>query len=246
VSASQRLRLLAIVLLGLAGGAPRAAATPAARPATPAPTADASVLYNAGTAALERGEPGPAVAFLLAAERLDARAADVRRNLAEARARAAAARGAEEPGESPAPLPLAPREAWWLSCALLGAGALLASAPRVVGGGGRRVVRALSVSGHAALAGGILLAAWLALRAREEAVHPEAVVLAPTLPVGPAPDERPRPPYLLGAGEVVRLGRTRGGLIEIRVSGTAIGWADRSGVWRVIDAARYTSRFSGS
>jgi hypothetical protein len=60
------------------------------------------------------------------------------------------------------------------------------------------------------------------------------------LELGPAPDERPLPPYLLGAGDEVRLGPTRGDLVQVRVSGNAIGWAKRSGLWRVADAPRYT------
>jgi len=195
-------------------------------------TADASALYNAGTGALDRGDLGRAVAFLRAAERVEPRAADIRRNLVEARARAAAARGAESPG-APAAIRLSAAEAWWFAAGLLLLGAALRSVPR---GGG-----IVALARRALLVAGLLLLAWLSLRAREEATYPEAVVVAPSLPAGPARDERSRPPYLLEAGEEVRLGRTRGALVEIRVAGTPIGWAERSGVWRVADAPGYTA-----
>ncbi|HEY7728791.1 MAG TPA: hypothetical protein VID50_10100 [Candidatus Eisenbacteria bacterium] len=210
-------------------------ARPGAAAGDPVRAADASVLYNAGTRALERDELGEAVAFLRAAERVDPRAADVRRNLREARVRAAAARGADPPSGA-AGAPISAPEGWWLASGLLVLGAILASAaPR----GGTGILRR---AGQATLLGGILLFAWLSLRAREEWRYPSAVVVAPSLPAGPAPDERPRPPYLLGVGEEVRLGRMRGALVEIRVGGSVIGWAARSGVWRVADAARYTPR----
>ena len=234
---------------GPAGGALAAGGTPPSTSrAASHPPADASALYNAGTVALGRNDAGPAVAFLLAARRLDPRAADIRRNLSIAETRAAFARGADASAAGSVPPPVSAREAWWLSAVLLAAGALLASwwrlgrAPRAAPH--RR--RAMFVAGHTALAAGLALAALLALQTREEAAHPEAVVVVPSLAAGPAPDERPRPPYLLGAGEIVRLGRVRGALVELRVSGTPIGWAERAGVWRVGDAARYTAGFGGS
>jgi hypothetical protein len=85
----------------------------------------------------------------------------------------------------------------------------------------------------------------LFLGAREEARHPQAVVVAPVLDVVPAPDDRPVSPYLLAAGEEVRLGAARGDLVEVRVSGNTIGWVPRSGLWRVDEAPRYTAS-SGS
>lgn len=218
--------------------------------APPARAVDASALYNAGTASLDRGDLGGAIALLRAAERLDPRAPDLRRNLAEARARAAVARGAQPPRAPPA-FRLSTREAWWLAALLLWLGATLAAVARrakrrdgrdadSLDAVTRRAPRPLSVSGHALLLAGLLLLSWLVFRARDDSLHPEAVVVAPSLPAGPAPDERPRAPYLLSAGEEVRLGRTRGALVEVRVAGTAIGWAERSGVWRVTDAPRYT------
>ena len=46
--------------------------------------ASATMLYNAGTVALERGALGPSVTFLLAASRIEPRASDIRANLASA------------------------------------------------------------------------------------------------------------------------------------------------------------------
>ena len=209
---------------------------------------DGAALYNAGTDALQRGDLGPAVAFLRAAERIDPRAADLRHNLAEARARAAAGRaGGETSPLAPAgALPLTTPEESWITAALLALGAVLgiwellfrnAAVPSL-----KRRRRAISMAAGGLVAGGALLAALLVARAREEALHPGAVVVVPVLEAGPAPDERPRPPYLLGAGEEIRLGRERGALVEIMTGGSPIGWAQRSGVWRVADAARYTPR----
>jgi len=240
-----------IALLALWHPAAAAATSPAPPPAAAAPApgtsrADAAALYNAGTAALDRGDLGPAVAFLLAAERIDPRAADLRRNLAEARARAAVSRGAEEPSGPTAWIPVTPAEAWWLAAALLAAGALLAALVHLRPGPATRFPRWLRAAAHLSAVAGLILALALTLRAREESIHPLAVVVVTSLPAGPAPDERPRPPYLLGAGETVRLGRARGALVEILVSGTAIGWAERAGVWRVADAPRYTAGLPGS
>ncbi|MBI4364240.1 MAG: hypothetical protein HY568_02320, partial [Candidatus Latescibacteria bacterium] len=164
---------------------------------------------------------------------------DIRMNLAAALAAAAEALGSSE-RDRPSPhsaFALSAPEAWWLSAALIAFGAIagVAAAFRPSG-------RALARVGMIATACGVLLWGGLLLRAREEAWHPQAVVVVPLLSVGPAPDERPRPPYLLGAGEQVRLGRIRGDLVEIRVGGNAVGWAQRSGLWRVTDAARYTSK----
>ncbi|HZE19402.1 MAG TPA: hypothetical protein VE402_04700 [Candidatus Angelobacter sp.] len=201
--------------------------------------ADAAALYNAGTDALSRGDTGRAVAFLLAAQRIDPRARDIRVNLAIARARAEDVQGTGE-HQRASPLPgivLSPAEAWWTAALLALAGALMGGLAAL-----RQTGRGLFVSGTVALTLGVLVWGCLLLRAREERRHPEAVVVVPVLEVGPAPDEQPRSPYLLGAGEEVRLGRTRGDLVEIRVSGNTIGWARRSALWRVADAARYTPR----
>lgn len=236
-------RVLGLAIAAVAASAPLVAAggagptAPVRAEARTDSRADAAALYNAGTDALSRGDTGRAVAFLLAAQRIDPRARDIRANLAIARARAEDVQGAGEHGRvSPPPgIVVSPEEAWWVAASLALAGALIGGL--VVLRQGRR---GLFVSGTAALALGVLLWGWLLLRAREERRHPEAVVVVPVLEVGPAPDEQPRSPYLLGGGEEVRLGRTRGDLVEIRVSGNAIGWARRSGLWRVADAARYT------
>jgi hypothetical protein len=209
---------------------------------------DGAELYDAGTAALQRGDLGAAVAFLRAAERVDPRAADLRHNLTEARARAAAGRaGGEAPPPTPGgSLPLTAAEESWIAAALLVLGALLGSwellfeDPGSAFGNRRR--RAIPIAAAGLVAGGALLAIFLIARARQEAVHPQAIVVVPVLEVGPAPDERPRPPYLLGGGEEIRVGRVRGALVEILAGGNSIGWAQRSGVWRVADAARYTPR----
>jgi len=201
--------------------------------------ADASALYNQGTDALVRGDLGAAVAFLHAAQRIEPRAGDIRVNLAIARSRAAEMHGnsGDDDGVEPeSMLALSAAESWWLVAILVGLGSGAGAAGTL-----RRPARAWLWGGRLLLVGGLLL--WVAclLRAREEGRHPEAVVVVPVLSVGPAPDERPRQPYILGAGEEVRLGRERSGLVEVRIGGNEVGWARRSGLWRVGDVAGYTS-----
>ncbi len=229
----------AIVLLcGLmVSAAPRAGARTPSRE----PQADASALYNRGTDALVRGDLGAAVTFLGAAYRIDPRARDIRVNLAIARARAAEMHG--DPGDdervaTASMLALSAAEAWWLAAILIGLGGAAGAAATL-----RRPARAWKWGGRMALVAGLLIWGACFLRAREEARRPEAVVVVPVLSVGPAPDEQPRPAYILGAGEEVRLGRERSGLVEIRIGGNAVGWARPSGLWRVGDAAGYTSMF---
>jgi hypothetical protein len=179
------------------------------------------------------------VAFLAAAYRIDPRARDIRTNLAIARGRVREAQGSA-PGEGariPSALRLSPAESWNVSAALVALGALLlwlfAYRPQA---------RPILVAGVASFSVGALLWILLMVRAGEEHRHPQAVVVAPVLSVLPAPEERPLSPYLLGAGEEVRLGHARGDLVEIRVGGNSIGWSPREGLWRVADAARYTAQ----
>jgi hypothetical protein len=228
-----------LVLVSLLHGA-IVQATPATAPGSAGPKAriDAAALYNAGTDALSRGDLGPAVAFLLAAHRIDPRARDIRTNLGIARARVEDIQGSGAPERirPSSALALSPAESWLLAAVIAAAGALIGWMA-VLRLGSRRLL----VAGSATFAAGALLWCLLLLRAREEARHPEAVVVSAVLEVGPSPDERPRTPFLLGAGEEVRLGHSRGNLVEVRVSGNSIGWAPRSGLWRVADAPRYTA-----
>ena len=209
---------------------------------SPVHGADATTLYNAGTTALTHDALGPAVTFLLAAARLEPRASDIQANLNRALIEAARAAGEDVGAVHPdagSALSLSPVESWWLAALLLAVGAVivvLGCVSRAAAAGPMdRIRRSFSL--------GFALSAWLHVRAWEETAHPEAVVVVPALSVERGPEEPSRPPVLLGAGERVRLGETRGGLIEIRIGSNRIGWAVREGVWRVSDAARYTSRF---
>lgn len=205
----------------------------------PAPRAD--VLYNAGTKALDRGDVGPAVAFFTAAARLEPRARDIQVNLAQATAAAARARGVDEAEDSELPpsLPLSTTELAWIGALLLLLGSAVGISARL-----GRVPRAASHAALVAIVAGTAVSAWLLARARDEAVHPEAVVVARQLAVERGPDEPSRAPVLLGAGERVRLGGRRAGQVEIRVAGTRIGWAPREGLWRVAETPRYTARYA--
>jgi hypothetical protein len=221
------------------------ARTAVASPAAPADTAvvakaSANDLYNAGTVALERGDLGAAVTFLTAAARVEPRASDVRANLAAAAVQVARLRGEDEgtAGSDSKPFPVAPAEEWWMAAALLAAGAAIGVA------GALRPVRPVARwAGRSFLVLGIALSGFLHLATWREARHPEAVVIVPGLTVERGPDEPSRPAVLLSAGEKVRLGRTRGDLVEILFGGNPIGWAPRAGLWRVSDAPRYTDRF---
>ena len=202
---------------------------------------DASDLYNAGTTALEQGEIGPAVAFLVAARRLEPRASDIRANLENAEAASLRARGGDASDSETFELPrlLSATEAWWLAAALLASGALLA---------GLGIARPLPArwrhASTALLFAGLLLAGWRHVQSLEEASHPEAVVVVPALSVERGPDEPSRAAVLLGAGERVRLGASRGRQTEIRIGGNSIGWADREGLWKVVETPRYTLQYA--
>jgi hypothetical protein len=217
------------------------AATPSdsSRSATLSPRAD--VLYNAGTVALDRGDVGPAVAFLAAAARLEPRARDIQVNLTQATAAAARARGVESQDEIEIPrgLPLSTDEMAWIGALLLALGAAGGIAARVA-----RVPRPVAYAAIGAVIVGFTVHTWLLARAHGEAVHPEAVVVARQLAVERGPDEPSRAPVILGAGERVRLGQARGGQVEIRVAGAMIGWAAREGLWRVQETPRYTARYA--
>ena len=223
---------------GLADG-PRAARTsPAERG-----LADPGSLFNEGTLALERNDLGAAVLFLSAALRLEPRAGDIRANLAAALTASARARGEEDNAERPGFAIASPEESWWIASILLSAGAVLGIASvvrsRATAPGGRPA-RVLSISAIALLAVGLGVSMLLQIRAWEERAHPEAVVIAPSLSVERGADEPSRPAVLLAAGERVRLGKTRAGLVEIRIGGNVIGWAARGGLWLVSEAPRYT------
>ena len=204
-----------------------------------APRAD--ILYNAGTRALDRGDVGPAVAFLAAAARLEPRARDIQVNLAQATAAAARARGVEDAEDigPPPSLPLSTAELAWIGALLLLLGGAVGIAARI-----GRLPRAVSQAALVAIVLGTAVSGWLLARARDEAVHPEAVVVARQLAVERGPDEPSRAPVLLGAGERVRLGAKRAGQVQIRVAGTPIGWAPREGLWRVAETPRYTARYA--
>jgi len=207
-------------------------------------TGDASVLYNAGTVALQQGKLGEAVAFLAAARRIDPRAEDAARNLGLAEARVASGRGEEAgPVRPPATgLALSIGEAWWLAAILLFLAAIARAAwalrPRKTPQ--RAVARAIAIVPAAA---GVVVVTWLTIAALGENAHPEAVVVAPLLEARRGPDEPNRSPVLLRAGERVRLGRATGADVEVRLGGTPIGWAAREGLWRISDTPRYTEQF---
>ena len=205
-------------------------------------TGDASALYNAGTTALAQGRIGEAVTLLAAARRLDPRAPDVARNLGLAEARVAEGRGDDAaPAKLTAPYPtLSSGEAWWLAAGLLAVAAAARAARALRARSTPRLPRAAAIVPAVA---GALLVAWLAIAGFQERAHPEAVVVAPLLEARRGPDEPQRPPVLLRAGERVRLGRAIGADVEVRLGGTAIGWAAREGLWRVSDAPRYTAQF---
>jgi hypothetical protein len=207
----------------------------------PAPGGDASTLYNAGTVALERGDVGPAVAFLVAAKRLEPRASDIRANLEHAEEASLRLRGGDIADQSAFSLPalLSAQESWWLASALLACGALLSILSLVW-----RIPARARVVAPGLLAAGLLVSIFLHIRAWEESSHPEAVVIRPALSVERGPGEPSRAAVLLGSGERVRLGALRGAQAEIRIGGNSIGWADREGLWKVVETPRYTSQYA--
>ena len=213
----------------------------------------ATALYNAGTDALGHGRLGEAVLFLRAAARLEPRSADVSRNFGIAEARVALTRGesAEQAGSTGAGgtgLLLSSGEGWLLAALLLTLGALgMAWRWRKAGiitahtTTEPRATRLARRSLHAAGFAGLLAALLLTIAALQDHFFPEAVVLEPSYALTAASGQPlPDAPALV-AGERVRLAGERDGLVEIRLGGTSVGWGRLSGVWRVRDAARYTS-----
>ncbi|HEU4725325.1 MAG TPA: hypothetical protein VFU59_08515, partial [Candidatus Eisenbacteria bacterium] len=94
---------------------------------------------------------------------------------------------------------------------------------------------------HAAGLLGLLASLLLTIVALQDQFFPEAVVLEASYALTAASGQPlPDAPALV-AGERVRLAGERDGLVEIRLGGTSVGWGRLSGVWRVRDAARYTS-----
>jgi len=209
-------------------------------------------LYNAGCEALSSGNLGEAVLFLRAASRLGPRARDVARNLSITEARVALARGENGGpvgGHGPMAIGLSSGESWLLASLLIALGAAGRAwrwkrLGRIEIGTSRPGADASARFGRlflgAAGLAGLAMAAWLLAGAVVERVLPEAVVLEHSLPVTAASGQPlPEAPALV-EGEVVRLGTEREGLVEIKLGGTSVGWARRSGVWRVTDAPRYT------
>jgi len=236
---------LALMITAFSAGvvladAPRAAvASPAERG-----LADPASLFNEGTLALERNDLGAAVLFLSAARRIEPRAGDIRANLAAALDAAARARGEEDHAERPGFAIASAEESWWIASILLAAGAALgisvAVRPRPAAGTRARTRRVLSIGAASLFGIGLATSMLFQIRAWEEKAHPEAVVIAPSLSDERGADEPSRPAVLLAAGERVRLGNARAGLVEIRIGGNVIGWAARGGLWLVSEAPRYT------
>jgi len=205
--------------------------------------ADPGSLFNEGTLALDRNDLGAAVLYLTAARRIEPRASDIRANLAAALDAAARARGEEDRAERPGFAIASAKESWWVASILLALGATLGivTALRSRGLAARaKGTRILSIAAGCFLVIGLGSFLLLQIRAWEESAHPEAVVIAPSLSVERGADEPSRPAILLSAGERVTLGKTRAGLVEIRIGGNVIGWAARGGLWLVSEAPRYT------
>jgi len=235
----------ALALFGTSSAAVSADAPRAVHASSPGRNlADAGALFNEGTLALERNDVGAAVLFLSAARRIEPRAGDIRANLAAALDAAARARGEEDHAEHPGFAIASAEESWWIASVLLAAGAVLGivSAMRARASSDHRArgARVLSIAAIALLGAGLGVSMLLQIRAWEERSHPEAVVIAPSLSVEQGADEPSRPAVLLAAGERVRLGKTRAGLVEIRIGGNLIGWAARGGLWLISEAPRYT------
>jgi len=140
-------------------------------------------------------------------------------------------------------------EGWWLAAILLAVGAAgmawrarraAREASRGTLGRLPQSARRLRIGLDAAGISGMALSLILAAGATLDLVAPEAVVMEDRVRLTAASGQPlPGEPALV-AGERVRLGRRQERLIEVRLGGTAVGWARRSAFWRVRDAAEYT------
>ena len=213
----------------------------------------ADVWYNIGCAAFERGDLGRAVLAWERARRLAPRDADVRANLELARSLLVDHELVERPGRVRRLLTWVPdhlsdsemhrlADAFFvLACAL---GVLLVWRRRpAVRTLWRRVsvvspgrLLGLSTTGDlvlatvtAALLFGLTLGT-VTWRERAAAARRDAIVTSESVAAYAAPDAGSTHQFDLHAGTRVRLGRTRGRWVEVRLPGDVSGWVRRDAV----------------
>ena len=191
------------------------------------------VLYNLGTAELQKGELGPAILHLEQARRQGADSDDLEANLALARARQldkvvgaqldeplSTRIAAAFPGRA---LGITFLIAWGLAFLLLIARRWLKARPR-------RWAGALSLL---AFLIALPLAGLVAAKAFAQGNDREAVVLAKTAQVRAFPEDDAKVAFEVHEGLEVRLLDTAGAYVHIQLANGKDGWVEKSGVGQI-------------
>lgn len=184
---------------------------------------------NWAQACYQSGRPGPALAHLRRATRLDPRDADVRADLAVLRTKIGNGLGSSD--DAAAALRLLKLDEWaWLALGAVWIWFVMLGASRV------------SPVAHAALRGfttgsgavAIVLSALLFAAVKQRAGEPDAVVLAPDTPVRQSPLDEARATFAVPAAAELRVRDTKGGWLMVEETATQrFGWLKQSEVLRI-------------
>ena len=191
------------------------------------------VLYNLGTAALRKGDLGPAVLYLERARKLGGTDDDVGANLAIARARQTdevVGAALDEPFVERLARAVPRDLVTWVFLGLWLSGFALVFLFRVLPRGRRTLVGVLAgVLLVAAVPVGGALAAhvWVHAQVRH------GVVMADALQARELPNGVSRVSFEVHAGLKVRLLETEGRFVRIRLPNGLVGWADREGITQI-------------
>lgn len=193
----------------------------------------AALYYNLGNAYFKLGEFGEAILSYRRAARVSPRDADVRENLAVARARRA---------DSMPDVGLSPLEALrelvnrsvpldallWVGDGLL-YGACAAATLLLAGRGGAGSRRAVAVLAPAA----VFALALYGLETHVRAEHPEAVVIAAQTEARSGPGEEYTAEFTLHEGAELRVEEEREGWVAVRAGAELHGWIPGADIGRV-------------
>ncbi len=184
---------------------------------------------NWAQACYQSGRPGPALAHLRRAARLDPRDADVRADLAVLRTKIG--NGLESSDDAAAVLRVLKLDEWswlalgavWIWCGMLAAGRVSPAA--------RASLRGFT-TGAGAVA--IVLSALLFAAAKQRAGEPDAVVLAPDTPVRQSPLDEAKAIFAVPAAAELRVRDTKGTWLMVEETATQrYGWLKQSEVLRI-------------
>ncbi len=184
---------------------------------------------NWAQACYQSGRPGPALAHLRRAVRLDPRDADVRADLAVLRAKIGDSIGSADDASAVLRVLKLDEWAWlalaavWTWCGMLCAGRVSPVA--------RAALRGFT-TGSGAVA--IVLSAVLFAATKQRADEPDAVVLAPDTPVRQSPLDEAKATFAVPAAAELRVRDAKDGWLMVEEPATQrFGWLKQSDVLRV-------------